>query len=164
MQSKFKAGLIVGGVLLAVNFFSGLICQLCPLALSLVAGGLAGWLTIQWATQRPANPPLDGAIAGALAGVGGLVGQLISLVINMTLFASGGFETPFGPTLSNQEEQAIAVMAGGGIWGCGGLVAFVVAAGVGALAAMFFVDKKTFASADTSLYAEMQEPPDPYAY
>jgi hypothetical protein len=156
MQPKFKAALIVGGVLLILNLGTGVLCQLCPFALSLIAGVVVGWLTIRWTPVKPANPPADGAIAGGLAALGGFVGQLISLVLNVVVFASMGFVNPLtGEQLSTGQEQGVAIASGIGIWACGGLVAVLVTAGVAALVAMLVANNKTYPEAPGT-------PPDVY--
>ncbi len=143
MNAKLKAGLIVGGALLILNLGTGLICQLCPMALSIVGGALTGWLALKWAAMPPKQPPADGAIAGGLAGLGGFVGQILSVIINTMLFARGGFVNPLTGEQLVGQEQTIGVLGGIGIWGCGGLVAIALAAGAGALMAMVLSDRES---------------------
>jgi len=97
MQSRVKAGLIVGGVqlvLCVLGMVSG-IALCCPVflpVLSLFAGAVAGWLAVEWSRHKPEQPWLDGFVAGGIASLGQLLGLVLLLGGYLLLVQLPGFE------------------------------------------------------------------------
>ena len=137
MDGKIKAALVVGGALLLLNLGSGLVCQLCPLTLSLMGGAMAGWQAVLW-TGPPARyrPPAgEGAIGGLQAAIGGFVGQVIATIVNSVYLATSDLlDLIAGQPLTDREAATISLIALA-IWGCVGVLTVAASVGLAALTA-----------------------------
>ena len=141
MQPRIKMGLSIGTIGLILNVCVSGFIGLCGPIVSLIAGGVAGYLTAQ---QEKLSTKSDGAKAGGIAGgiAGGLViiGQLIGGVAALVFMQSSGAQIPFGeiPSFSSDPATIIGYYLGGvGTGFCIGLVGALLAAGVGAGAGYF---------------------------
>ncbi len=144
MDGKIKAALVVGLAVLVLNLGSGMLCQLCPLTLSLIAGALAGWLAVLWgsAEVEAGQPATAGAIAGILVGIAGFGGQILSVIGNMSFFAATGFVNPLTGEPMVGPERTAGIIGALGIWGCAGVVVVALTVGVAALAARLAADRR----------------------
>jgi len=138
MQPRIKLGLTVGAIGLVLNICVAGFFGFCGPVLSLIAGGVAGFLTAQ---QEKPGAKGDGARAGAVSGgIAGaliIVGQVIGGIAALVYFQSNGLDVAFGQIPSLGEDPAIsAVYYGTGIVTalCFGIVGAALAAGTGALA------------------------------
>lgn len=132
---QIKLGLSIGAIGLVLNICVASFMGLCGPIVSLIAGGVAGYLTAQ--QEKPATKN-EGAKAGALSGgiAGALVtiGQLIAGVTTLILIQFFDLPTIFGQApQATDTASSIGYYAGGlGTGFCIGLIGLVVAAGVGA--------------------------------
>jgi len=136
MQPRIKLGLTVGTIGLVLNICVAGFVGFCGPVLSLIAGGIAGFLTVQ--QEKPVTKG-DGARAGAISGViaGALIilGQIIGAVGALVYFQSSGVEIPFGQVPSAGGDPAMSIAyygAGFATAFCFGLVGALLAAGTGA--------------------------------
>lgn len=136
MQPRIKMGLIVGIIGLAINVCVSGFIGLCGPGVSLLAGGIAGYLAAQ---QERLPTKSDGAKAGAVAGgiTGALiiVGQVLGGIGALVYFQVSGTQVPFGtvPSASSDPSLLIGYYLGGiGTGLCFGVVGALLAAGVGA--------------------------------
>jgi hypothetical protein len=113
---------------------------ICGPLVSLIAGGIAGYLAIQ---QEKSTTKNDGAKAGAVAGgiAGGLilVGQIIGAIGALVMMQAMGTQLPFGqvaPPLSGGDPALLMGYYIGGLGSgfCFGIFGAVLAAGAGAAA------------------------------
>jgi hypothetical protein len=138
MQGRLKFGLIVGVIGLAVNVCVAGFIGFCGPVVSLIAGGIAGYLA---AREEMLPTRSDGAKAGAFAGgiAGALIilGQVIGGIGALAFLQSTGAELPFGTVPSPSADPAILTgyyLGGVGTALCFGFVGALLAAGVGAAA------------------------------
>lgn len=129
MRPRVKWGLIIGIIGLVVNVFVSAAMGICGPFTSLVAGGLAGFLTAR--QEKPATQR-DGALAGAIAGViaGGFVfvAQIIGAYL-ATIFLrqlGGQYEYVYSemPLIAYASSLAMGI--------CIGLAGIVISTLVGA--------------------------------
>lgn len=136
MQPRIRMGLIVGAIGLVLNTCVAGFFGLCGPVLSLLAGGIAGYLAAQQEKLAIKN---EGAKAGAMAGgiAGGLIilGQILGGVGALVFFQASGARVPFGsvPTLGSDPATQVAYYASGvGAALCFGIIGALLAAGAGA--------------------------------
>jgi len=137
MQPRTRIGLIVGVIGLVLNVCVSGFLGFCGPVLSLIAGGVAGFMAAQ---QEKLSSKNEGARAGATAGgiAGGLiiVGQLLGGVAALAYFqTSGTGNTIFGqvPSFSGDPASVIGYYGGGLFTGlCFGIIGALLAAGAGA--------------------------------
>ena len=136
MQPRTRFGLIVGVIGLVLNACVAGFMGICGPFLSLVAGGIAGFLATRQEKPMTKN---DGARVGATAGgiAGGLMilGQLIGGIGALAFMQTSGTPTPFGqlPDFSSDPAAQIGFYAGGiGTAICFGVIGALLAAGAGA--------------------------------
>ena len=136
MQPKTRIGLIVGAIGLVLNICVSGFLGFCGPVLSLIAGGIAGYLAVQREKSFSKN---EGARTGATAGgiAGGLIilGQLLGGVAALVYMQASGAPTLLGPlpNLSGDPAAAVGFYAGGlGTALCFGLIGALLAAGAGA--------------------------------
>jgi hypothetical protein len=136
MQPRVRIGLIVGVIGLVLNICVAGFIGICGPFLSLIAGGVAGFLAAQQEKPLTKN---EGARAGVTAGgiAGGLIilGQIIGGIGALFLMQSQGMQLPFGqiPSTSSDPATQIGFYAGGiGTALCFGIVGALLAAGAGA--------------------------------
>lgn len=135
MQPRIKMGLVIGVIGLALNICVSGFIGLCGPFVSLLAGGLAGFLAAQ---QEKLPTKNEGAKAGAISGgiAGGLViiGQVIGGVAALALMQSTGTQLPFGTIPDASDPAGMVAFYGGGIGTglCFGIIGALLAAGAGA--------------------------------
>ncbi|MCC6260526.1 MAG: hypothetical protein IT311_06655 [Anaerolineales bacterium] len=135
MQPRIKLGLAIGAVGLVLNICVAGFMGVCGPIVSLIAGGVAGYLTAQ---QEKLSAKGNGAKAGAIAGgiAGGLViiGQLIGGVAALALIQVSGVSTIFGqaPITADTAGTFSYYIGGLGTGVCIGLFGAILAAGAGA--------------------------------
>ena len=138
MQPGTRLGLIVGVIGLVLNIWVSEFRGFYGPLLSLVAGGIAGWLAIQ---QTKPSTKQNGARVGATAGsvAGGLmiVGQIIGALGALADTQGSLATTPSGPIpdLAADPASQMAYYAGGVATSvCFGVIGALLAAGAGAAA------------------------------
>jgi hypothetical protein len=138
MQPRTRIGLIVGVIGLAFNVCVAGLVGFCGPVLSLMAGGLAGFLA---ARQEQLPTKNEGARAGAMAGgiAGALIilGQIVGGGLSLFFMQYLGLPSILGqvPASSGDPISRISFYLGGiGSSLCIGLVGVLLAAGAGALA------------------------------
>jgi len=135
MQPRIKMGLAIGAIGLVLNVCVSGFVGLCGPLVSLLAGGLAGFLAAQ---QEKLPAKNEGAKAGAIAGgiAGGLViiGQVIGGIGALALMQGTGAQIPFGtiPDTSDPSGMLIFYASGIGTGLCFGVIGAILAAGAGA--------------------------------
>ena len=136
MQPRVRIGLIVGAIGLVLNICVAGFVGFCGPFFSLLAGGVAGFLTAQ---QEKQSTKADGARAGATAGgiAGGLIilGQIIGGLGSLAYFQVSGTPLPFGAApgaSAPASEMLIYYLTGAGTGLCFGAVGALLAAGAGA--------------------------------
>ena len=136
MQPRTRIGLIVGVIGLVLNICVAGFIGFCGPLVSLIAGGLAGFLAVQ--QEKPVTKN-EGARAGATAGgiAGGLIilGQILGGVGALVFMQTSGASVPFGqiPSASGDPGTQIAFYGAGiGTALCFGIVGALLAAGAGA--------------------------------
>jgi hypothetical protein len=135
MQPRIKMGLTVGAIGLALNICVSGFIGLCGPLVSIIAGGVAGYLAMQ--QEKPAmknEGAKGGAIAGGIAGALVIIGQVIGGIGALALMQVSGMQLPFGrvPTGGNPTEMIIFYTSGIATGLCFGIVGAVLAAGTGA--------------------------------
>ena len=147
MQPRIKVGLAVGAIGLVLNICVAGFLGFCGPVLSLVAGGVAGYLTVQ---QEKPGAKGDGARAGAISGViaGALIiiGQIIGGIGALVYAQSSGLQIPFGQVPSASGDPAISAVyygAGAVTALCFGFVGALLAAGTGAGAGYLATTEQT---------------------
>ena len=135
MQARTRIGLIVGVIGLILNICVAGFVGFCGPFLSLVAGGVAGYMTAQ--REKPLTK-MEGARAGATAGgiAGGLIilGQILGGIGALLFMQASNRPTLFGqlPDLSGDPAAQAGFYAGGlGTALCFGVVGALLAAGAG---------------------------------
>jgi hypothetical protein len=135
MQPRIKMGLVIGLVGLALNVCVAGFVGFCGPLVSLLAGGLAGFLAAQ---QEKLATKSEGAKAGAISGgiAGGLIiiGQVIGGIAALAIMQSTGTEIPFGTIPDASDPAGMVAFYGGGIGTglCFGIIGALLAAGAGA--------------------------------
>lgn len=136
MQPRTRIGLTIGAIGLVLNICVAGFLGFCGPVLSLVAGGIAGFLAAQ---QERQPTKADGARAGATAGgiAGGLIilGQVIGGLGALAYFQYSGTPLPFGAapsTAAPATEMLIYYLTGAGTSICFGVIGTLLAAGAGA--------------------------------
>jgi hypothetical protein len=136
MQARTRIGLIVGGIGLVLNICVSGFIGLCGPAVSLLGGGLAGFLAAQ--KEKPltkADGARVGATSGAVATALILIGQVLGAVSALAYFQFSRTPLPLGaaPPLSADPSQHLVYYATGvGTGLCFGLIGMVVGALAGA--------------------------------
>lgn len=133
MQARTRMGLIVGAIGLVLNICVAGFLGICGPVVSLIAGGVAGYLAAQREQPFTKNEGARvGATAGGIAGALIIIGQLIGGVVSLAILQAAGMETVFGQLPTDPGSQ-VGVYAGG-IGGalCIGIVGALLAAGAGA--------------------------------
>jgi hypothetical protein len=137
MQPRIRMGLAIGAVGLVLNVCVAGFVGFCGPLVSLLAGGLAGFLAAQ---QEKLSTKNEGAKAGAISGgiAGGLViiGQVIGGIAALAIMQGTGTQVPFGtiPDTSDPSGMAIFYASGIGTGLCFGVIGAILAAGAGAAA------------------------------
>ena len=136
MQPRTRIGLTIGAIGMVLNICVAGFLGFCGPVLSLVAGGIAGFLAAQQ-EQQPTKA--DGARVGATTGgiAGGLIilGQVIGGLGALAYYQYSGTPLPFGaaPTTSAPAtEMLIYYLTGAGTGLCFGVIGALLAAGAGA--------------------------------
>jgi len=135
MQPRTRLGLTVGAIGLVLNVCVAGFIGFCGPVLSLIAGGVAGYLTAQ---QEKLPTKGDGARAGAVSGgIAGaliIVGQIIGGIGALVIFQTSGMPVPFGQVPNAGDPSMTAIYYGTGFVTafCFGLVGALLAAGTGA--------------------------------
>lgn len=136
MQPRIRIGLTVGAIALVLNICVAGFLGFCGPVVSLIAGGIAGFLAAQ---QERQITKADGARVGATAGgiAGGLIilGQIIGGLGALVYYQYSGTPLPFGTAPSTSapvSELLIYYISGAGTGLCFGLVGALLAAGAGA--------------------------------
>jgi hypothetical protein len=136
MQPRTRIGLIVGVIGLVLNICVAGFVGFCGPFLSLLAGGIAGFLAAQ---QEKPYTKKEGARAGATAGgiTGALMilGQIVGGMGALAYMQASGVTPPFGqlPDLSSDPAMQIGYYAGGlGTAVCFGVIGALLGAGAGA--------------------------------
>jgi hypothetical protein len=157
MQTRIKAGLVVGAVqfILSVCMVVAsvilLCCPICIPVLGLFTGVVAGWLAVEWSSQKPERPLVDGAIAGGIASVGQLLGLILPIGGYLLLAQMPGFEdlitTTYSPDMTDVEiltsnVVSFVVIIIGVVLALG--YAVVTGPGLGAVAAYYRANIKPF--------------------
>ncbi len=139
MRPRVRNGLIVGAIGLVINIFVSALVGVCGPLVSLVGGGLAGYLT---ASQEKLPTKSSGASAGAISGAiaGGLIliGQILGALASLAFFQITGTRVPFGEIPSTGAGLVPTLtyyLVGSGTGFCIGLVGAILAALLGAGAA-----------------------------
>jgi hypothetical protein len=135
MQPRIKMGLIIGVVGLALNVCVSGAFGFCGPLVSLIAGGVAGFLSAQ---QEKLATKSEGAKAGAISGgiAGGLIiiGQVIGGIAALAIMQSSGTQLPFGTIPDTSDPAGMVAFYGGGVGTglCFGIIGALLAAGAGA--------------------------------
>ena len=135
MQPRIKMGLAVGAIGLALNVCVSGFIGICGLLISLLAGGVAGFLAAQQEKlPKKSEGAKAGAIAGGIAGALVIIGQIIGGIGALALMQTVGMRLPFGtiPSAGDTTATIVYYVAGAGTGFCIGLVGALLAAGVGA--------------------------------
>jgi hypothetical protein len=137
MTPRVKYGLIAGAVGLVLNSCISAALGICGPLVALLAGAVAGFLTVRAEDTPPQGEGARlGAISGLIAGALVFVGQLIGGVIVLALVPATGFQPIVGtlPAPSDITAQAAYWLGGMGVGVCFGMIGLAVSAGAGALA------------------------------
>lgn len=141
MRPRIKIGLIVGAIGLVINVAVATIFGFCGPLLTLLAGGLSGFLAAnqEKMTVKAAGARL-GAVAGAITGGLMLVGQMLGAIGALFLIQSSGTTPLFGkvpPPGANLSQQVIfygtGLVTGLCFGGVGVALAALAGAGAGYL-------------------------------
>ena len=135
MQPRIRIGLIVGVIGLVLNICVAGFLGFCGPFLSLVAGGIAGYLAIQQEKPLTKNEGARvGATAGGIAGALIILGQIIGGIGALAYMQSSGMPTPFGGVPDLGDPATSIGFYGGGIATalCFGIIGALLAAGAGA--------------------------------
>lgn len=138
MKPRIRMGLIVGGIGLLLNVCIAALMGICGPFVSLLAGGVAGYLAVQ--QEKPSIKSEGGkigAIAGSIAGALVSIGQIIGGVVALSFIQMSGIQSPIGqvPSVNGSPVEIAAYYLGGlGTGVCFGLIGIVLAAGIGAAA------------------------------
>lgn len=135
MQPRIRMGLTIGAIGLVLNVCVAGFVGFCGPVLSLIAGGVAGYLTAQ--QEKPVTKgdgARAGAVSGAIAGALIIIGQIIGGIGALFIFQSSGMSTPFGQVPNAGDPSMTAFYYGTGFVTafCFGLVGALLAAGTGA--------------------------------
>lgn len=152
MQPRIKMGLAVGAIGLVLNACIAGLMGICGPLVSLIAGGIAGYLAIQQEKPSTKNDGAKaGAIAGGIAGALIIIGQVIGAISALVMMQAMGTQLPFGqmaPPLSGGDPTLLIGYYGGGLGSglCFGIFGAVLAAGAGAAAGYLGINEQPPAS------------------
>jgi len=136
MQPRTKLGLAVGAIGLVLNICVSAFFGFCGPVLSLVAGGVVGYLTAQQEKLPTKGAGARaGAVSGGIAGTLIIVGQVIGGIAALIYFQTSGTDLPFGqaPTTGTDPSLTALYYGSGFVTAfCFGLVGALLAAGTGA--------------------------------
>lgn len=136
MQPRTRIGLIVGVIGLVLNICVAGFVGFCGPFLSLIAGGIAGFLAAQREKPFAKNEGARaGATAGGIAGALIIIGQIIGGMGALAYMQASGTPTLFGqlPDITSDPATQIGFYAGGvGTALCFGVIGALLAAGAGA--------------------------------
>ena len=136
MQPRIRMGLIVGAIGLFLNICIAGLMGICGPLVSLLAGGIAGYLAVQ--QEKPSIKSEGGkigAITGGIAGALVSVGQILGGFAALAFMQMSGIQSPIGqiPSINATPVEITAYYLGGfGTGLCFGLIGIVLAAGIGA--------------------------------
>lgn len=143
MQPRIKIGLIFGITGLVLTTCFSAFMSVCGPILSLIAGGVAGYLAADQEKPTARNEAARiGAIAGGIAGGLIIVGQIVGSVGALVLVQTIGVRIPFGqvPLVASDPASQLNLYSSGiGAALCSGIVGALLAAGAGALVAYFTI-------------------------
>lgn len=136
MQPRIRMGLIVGAIGLVLNVCVSAFIGLCGPAVSLLAGGVAGFFSAQQekAATKSEGAKL-GAISGSVAGALIVIGQILGAVAALAYYQFSGTPAPLGTIPSTSaplSQQLIFYVSGMGTGLCFGLIGVGLAALTGA--------------------------------
>jgi len=136
MQSRIKFGLTIGAIGLVLNICVAGFFGFCGPVLSLIAGGVAGFLTAQQ-EKLPSKGAgaRAGAVSGGIAGALIIIGQIIGGIGALIYFQNSGIQIPFGQIPSAGTDPSLNVIYYGSGFVtafCFGFVGALLAAGTGA--------------------------------
>ena len=135
MQPRIKMGLVVGAIGLAINVCVAGFVGLCGPIVSLLAGGVAGFLAAQQEKlPTKSEGAKAGAISGAIAGALVIIGQVLGGIAALAFMQASGMQVPFGqiPTTADSSGMLVYYASGVGTGLCFGIIGAVLAAAVGA--------------------------------
>ena len=135
MQPRIKMGLVVGAIGLAINVCVAGFVGLCGPIVSLLAGGVAGFLAAQQEKlPTKSEGAKAGAISGAIAGALVIIGQVLGGIAALAFMQASGMQFPFGqiPTTADSSGMLVYYASGVGTGLCFGIIGAVLAAAVGA--------------------------------
>jgi hypothetical protein len=154
MQPRIKMGLVVGVIGLALNVCVAGFIGFCGPFVSLLAGGLAGFLAAQQEKLATKSEGAKaGAISGGLAGALIIIGQVLGGIAALAFMQSNGTQLPFG-TIPDVSDTAgmVGFYAGGiGTGLCFGIIGALLAAGAGAGAGYMATPETPQPPASTSI-------------
>ena len=116
MKPRIRMGLIVGGIGLLLNVCIAALMGICGPFVSLLAGGVAGYLAVQ--QEKPSIKSEGGkigAIAGSIAGALVSIGQIIGGVVALSFIQMSGIQSPIGqvPSVNGSPVEIAAYYLGG---------------------------------------------------
>ena len=135
MQPRIKMGLVVGAIGLAINVCVAGFVGLCGPIVSLLAGGVAGFLAAQQEKlPTKSEGAKAGAISGGIAGALVIIGQVLGGIAALAFMQASGMQFPFGqiPTTADSSGMLVYYASGVGTGLCFGIIGAVLAAAVGA--------------------------------
>ena len=135
MQPRIKMGLVVGAIGLAINVCVAGFVGLCGPIVSLLAGGVAGFLAAQQEKlPTKSEGAKAGAISGGIAGALVIIGQVLGVIAALAFMQASGMHFPFGqiPTTADSSGMLVYYASGVGTGLCFGIIGAVLAAAVGA--------------------------------
>lgn len=136
MQPRIRMGLFVGAIGLVLNICVAGFMGICGPVVSLLAGGVAGFLAAQQEKlPTKGEGAKAGAIAGLIAGALIIIGQVIGGIGALAFMQFSGTPSIFGgiPSPSADPSQSVIYYVSGiGTGVCFGIVGAVLAALVGA--------------------------------
>jgi hypothetical protein len=159
MKQHVKIGLIVGVVGAVLNSCVSLLFGLCGPVVSIVAGIVAGFLSIhkQYGIEKKEAGKL-GAISGAAAGAVIIFGQVLAAIGSLAITQAMGlpllFNTGYPPTASDGIAAQISYYLVGAVTGaCLGLFGLILASAAGYGTAYFMAP----AAVETIAEEEVEE-------
>ncbi len=135
MQPRIKMGLVVGAIGLAINVCVAGFVGLCGPIVSLLAGGVAGFLAAQQEKlPTKSEGAKAGAISGGIAGALVIIGQVLGGIAALAFMQASGMQFPFGqiPSTADSSGMLVYYASGVGTGLCFGIIGAVLAAAVGA--------------------------------
>ncbi len=136
MNAKVRYGLLVGGVGAFVNLGVSTLLGFCGPITTLIAGGLAGWLTIRKLSGvTRAEGAAQGAMAGAVAGSLMLIGQVLGAIGALLIMQAMAIDPAVERMPTSNIEQVSFWIGGLGVGVCFGVIGLVLGSGAGAATA-----------------------------